>query len=67
MTERRFGTWTVFDAPVLMVDPVVLSNVEPRQPERAILAPRAEQVADPNGAGRPRAPRRSPIAAVACP
>ena len=49
MTEHRFGTWTVFDVPVLMVDPVVLSNVEPHQSEPAILAPPVEQVADPNG------------------
>jgi hypothetical protein len=38
MTERRLGIWTILDMPVLMVDPVVLSNVGPHQPERALLA-----------------------------
>jgi hypothetical protein len=30
--ERHFGCRAVLDPPVLMVDPVVLSNVEPHQP-----------------------------------
>ena len=35
--------------PVLVVDPVVLRDVEPHQPERAVLAHSVEQVADLRG------------------
>src|ERR1700683_3711999 len=46
MPERRLGRRAVFDAPVLMVDSVVLRDVEPYEPERAVVAHPVEQVAD---------------------
>src|SRR5690348_4801661 len=44
--ERRFGRLIVFDTPVLVVNAVVLRDVEPHQPERAIVAHSGEQVRD---------------------
>src|SRR6266571_523687 len=44
--ERRFCRVAVFDPPVLVVDPLVLSLVEPHNPERVVLAHPGEQVAD---------------------
>ena len=44
--ERRFGRQVVLYVPVLMVNAVVLGDVEPHQPERAVLAHSREQVRD---------------------
>ena len=44
--EGRFGRRVVLDVPVLMVDPVVLGDVEPHQPERVVLAHPGEEVGD---------------------
>src|SRR6202451_1643168 len=49
MPERRLGRRAVFDAPVLMVGSVVLRDVEPYEPERAVVAHPSEQVADLRG------------------
>ena len=44
--EGRFGRRVVLNVPVLMVDPVVLGDVEPHQPERVVLAHPGEEVGD---------------------
>src|SRR5579864_5697623 len=53
MPERRLGRRVVFDVPVLMVGPVVLRDVEPYEPERAVLAHPGEEVADLRGLAGP--------------
>jgi ATP-dependent Clp protease protease subunit len=44
--EGRFGRRVVLDVPVLVVDPVVLGDVEPHQPERVVLVHPGEEVGD---------------------
>src|ERR1017187_8326574 len=51
--ERRFGGRVVFDAPVLVVDAVVLGDVEPDQAECPVRGHAVEQVLDLGGLAGP--------------
>src|ERR1700730_12936144 len=44
MPESHRGGWAVLDVPVLMVEPVILGNVKPHQPQQAVLVQAGEQV-----------------------